>query len=71
VTDPRWFSTGVYVATGIVAFALAVMVFLVLKARHANEKNERFLWSEAERIAAVVAAVVVIGGLVFITLRYS
>jgi multisubunit Na+/H+ antiporter MnhB subunit len=65
------FSTGVYVVTGIVVFALAVGVFLVLKARHPNARNERFLWSEAQRIAAVGLAVVVLGGLVFITLRYS
>ena len=66
-----WFGAGVYVVMGIVAFGLAVVVFLVLKMRHPNERNERFLWSEAERIAAVLLAVVVIGGLLYITLRYS
>ena len=65
------FSTGVYVVTGIVAFVLAVGVFLVLKARHPNERNEGFLWSEAQRIGAVGLAVVLLGGLVFITLWYS
>jgi hypothetical protein len=65
------FSTGVYVVAGMVAFVLAVGVLLVLKARHPNERNERFLWSEAQRIGAVGLAVVVLGGLVFITLWYS
>ena len=65
------FSTAVYIVTGIVAFALAAVIFAVLKARHPNERNEKFLWSEAERIAIAALAVVFFGGLIFITLRYS
>ena len=64
-------STAVYIVAGIVAFALALIIFAVLRARRPNERTEKFLWSEAERIAVAVLAVVFVGGLVFITLRYS
>ena len=66
-----WFSTGIYVVTGVVAFIVSVAVFAVLRARHPKERDERFLWSEAQRIAGVGLAVVLLGGVVFITLRYS
>jgi hypothetical protein len=66
-----WLPTIIWVLGGIALFVLALVVVGVLKARHPHERDEGFLWAEAQRIAGGILVAVLVGGLILITLRYS
>ena len=66
-----WLPTVTYVVGGIVLFVISIAVAVVLKARYPNERNDAFLWAEAQRIGGAILAIALIGGLLFVTLRYS
>jgi hypothetical protein len=66
-----WSPTITYAVTGVVLFAISIAVVAVLRARHPHERNEAFLWAEAQRIGGIILVVTVIATLVFVTLRYS
>jgi hypothetical protein len=43
----------------------------VIKALHPHERNNALLWSEAQRVGGIIFVVALIGGVLFITFRYS
>jgi hypothetical protein len=66
-----WLPTVTYIGGGVVLFVISLAVVAVLKARHPNERNDAFLWAEAQRIGGALLVVALIAGLIFITLKYS
>jgi hypothetical protein len=66
-----WSPTILYVVIGIALFVISVAALVVIKALHPHERNNALLWSEAQRVGGIIFVVALIGGVLFITFRYS